>query len=107
MTDLRPDRGRDMQDAGYGLRRTPLLGCEYPGEWLWATPRTGLTLLLGEPKRCLASDTCRLDTLVSPNSRPGPEARDLIGACTGEVTPHSIVRALLLVGLVAIATGRE
>jgi hypothetical protein len=23
--------------------------CEYPGEWLWATPRTGLTLLLGEP----------------------------------------------------------
>jgi hypothetical protein len=27
-----------------------VLGCEYPGEWLWATPRTGLTLLLGEPK---------------------------------------------------------
>jgi hypothetical protein len=25
-------------------------GCEYPGEWLWATPRTGLTLLPGEPK---------------------------------------------------------
>jgi hypothetical protein len=31
------------------LRRLHLLGCEYPGEWLWATPRTGLTLLLGEP----------------------------------------------------------
>jgi hypothetical protein len=31
------------------LRRIYLLGCEYPGEWLWATPRTGLTLLLGEP----------------------------------------------------------
>ena len=28
----------------------PLLGCEYPGEWLWATPRSGLTLLLGEPE---------------------------------------------------------
>jgi hypothetical protein len=30
--------------------RTVSLGCEYPGEWLWATPRTVLTLLLGEPK---------------------------------------------------------
>src|SRR5215208_3114220 len=30
--------------------RWPLLGCEYPGEWLWATPRSSLTLLLGEPK---------------------------------------------------------
>jgi hypothetical protein len=39
-----------MQDAGYGLLRILLLGCEYPGEWLWATSRTGLTLLLGEPK---------------------------------------------------------
>jgi hypothetical protein len=27
-----------------------LLGCEYTGEWLWATSWTGLTLLLGEPK---------------------------------------------------------
>jgi hypothetical protein len=35
----------------YGeVRRILLPGCEYPGEWLWATPRTGLTLLLGEPK---------------------------------------------------------
>jgi hypothetical protein len=32
------------------LRRTPLPRCEYPGEWLWATPQAGLTLLLGEPK---------------------------------------------------------
>jgi hypothetical protein len=31
--------------------------CEYPGEWLWATPRTGLTLLPGEPKMCLGSDS--------------------------------------------------
>jgi hypothetical protein len=33
-------------------RRSPdhALGCEYPGEWLWATPRSGLTLLPGEPK---------------------------------------------------------
>src|SRR5919107_3591968 len=23
---------------------------EYPGEWVWATPRTGLPLLRGEPK---------------------------------------------------------
>ena len=27
-----------------------LLGCEYPGEWLWATPQTGLTLLPRGPK---------------------------------------------------------
>jgi hypothetical protein len=39
-----------MHDPANELRRIPLLGCEYPGEWLWATPRTGLTLLLGEPK---------------------------------------------------------
>src|SRR5829696_7330244 len=43
-------RRQSMQDCACELRRTPLLGCEYPGEWLWATPRTGLTLLLGEPK---------------------------------------------------------
>jgi hypothetical protein len=33
----------------YEVRRIPLLGCEYPGEWLWATSWNGLTLLLGEP----------------------------------------------------------
>jgi hypothetical protein len=38
-----------MQYVGYGVPRTLLLGCECPGEWLWATSRTGLTLLLGEP----------------------------------------------------------
>ena len=32
------------------VRKIYLLDCEYPGEWLWATSRTGLTLLLGEPK---------------------------------------------------------
>jgi len=57
-----------------------LLGCEYPGEWLWATSWTGLTLLLGEPKRCLASDTSA-GSRASPHSHPGLEARDLIGAC--------------------------
>jgi hypothetical protein len=31
------------------LLRIPLLGCEYPREWSWATSWTGLTLLLGEP----------------------------------------------------------
>jgi hypothetical protein len=32
---------------------------------------------------------------VWPNGHPGPEqCRDLIGACTGDVTPHSIVRSL-------------
>jgi hypothetical protein len=64
---------------GPELRRTPLLGCEYPGEWLWATSWTGLTLLLGEPKGALQV-TRRPDTLVSPDGRPGPECRDLIGA---------------------------
>jgi hypothetical protein len=79
--------------------RWHLLGCEYPGEWLWATPRTGLTLLLGEPQRCLASDTSAGHTLVSPNGHPGAGAeRDLIGACTGDVTPHSIVRSPRRVG---------
>jgi hypothetical protein len=33
-----------MQDRANELRRTPLPRCEYPGEWLWATPRSGLTL---------------------------------------------------------------
>jgi hypothetical protein len=53
---------------------TYLPGCEYPGEWLWATPRTGLTLLPGEPKGALQV-TRRSDTLVSLNGRPGPERR--------------------------------
>jgi hypothetical protein len=30
--------------------RIPLPRCEYPGEWLWATSRSGLTLLTREPK---------------------------------------------------------
>ena len=41
--------GRSMQDRANELRRIPLLGCEYPREWSWATSWTGLTLLLGEP----------------------------------------------------------
>jgi hypothetical protein len=43
-------RGEAMQDLGYELLRISILGCEYTGEWLWATSWTGLTLLLGEPK---------------------------------------------------------
>src|ERR687889_679479 len=40
------------------LPRIPLPRCEYPGEWLWATPRSGLTLLpRGPQQRCLASDS--------------------------------------------------
>src|SRR5215203_913030 len=39
------------------LRRIPLPRCEYPGGWLWATPRGGLTLIPREPKVCLASDS--------------------------------------------------
>jgi hypothetical protein len=70
-----------MQLSEYGLPRTPLLGCEYPGEWLWATPWTGLTLLPGEPKMCLGSDSSTGHTKVSPDGRPGLEQRrDLIGA---------------------------
>ncbi|MDQ2671473.1 MAG: ester cyclase [Actinomycetota bacterium] len=37
--------------------RVSLPRCEYPGEWLRATPRSGLTLLPRGPKRCLASDS--------------------------------------------------
>src|SRR5215203_782706 len=33
------------------LQRIPLLRCEYPGGWLWATPRSGLTLLPREPTK--------------------------------------------------------
>src|SRR5215212_4926734 len=33
------------------LRRIPLPRCEYPGGWLWATPRSGLTLLPREPTK--------------------------------------------------------
>ena len=43
---------------------------------------------------------------MSTNGRPGPERRDLIGACTGDVTRHSIVRSLLLVGWEANATSK-
>ena len=42
--------------------------------------------------------TRRPDTSVSPNGHPGPERRDLIGACTGDVTRHSIVRSPRRVG---------
>ena len=69
-----------MQDPANELRRIPLPRCEYPGEWLWATPRSGLTLLPRGPKGALQV-TRRPDALVSPNGRPGPEQRrDLIGA---------------------------
>src|SRR5215203_59655 len=39
------------------LRRIHLPGCEYPGGWLWATLRSGLTLLPRGPQGCLASDS--------------------------------------------------
>jgi hypothetical protein len=43
-------QGANFLELRYGeVRRKPLLGCEYPGEWLWATSWNGLTLLLGEP----------------------------------------------------------
>ena len=50
-------RGKAMQDLGYDLPRIPIPRCEYPGEWLWAAPRTGLTLIPRGPNRCLASDS--------------------------------------------------
>ena len=51
--------------------------------------------------------TRRPDALVSPNGHPGPERRDLIGACTGDVTRHStFVRSLLLVGWKVNATAK-
>jgi hypothetical protein len=42
--------GQFMQHAEYDLLRIYLPRCEYPGEWLWAMPRTGLTLLPRGPK---------------------------------------------------------
>jgi hypothetical protein len=54
-----------MQNDGYGLRRILLPRCEYHGEWLWATPRCGLTLFHVGPKGAFGV-TPRPDALVSP-----------------------------------------
>ena len=72
-------RGGSIPDPESGLPRIPLPRCEYHGEWLWATPRSGLTLFHVGPKGALRV-TRRPDTLVSPDCRPGLERRDLIGA---------------------------
>jgi hypothetical protein len=48
---------RELRKAEVEHRRIPLPRCEYPGEWLWATPRSGLTLLPRGPQGCLASDS--------------------------------------------------
>jgi hypothetical protein len=40
-----------MHDPANVFPRIPLPRCEYPGVWLWATPRTGLTLLPREPTK--------------------------------------------------------
>jgi hypothetical protein len=48
--------------------------------------------------------TRRPGALVSLHGPPEPERRDLIGACTADVTPHSIVRSLLLLGWKVTAT---
>jgi hypothetical protein len=61
------------------LRRIPLPRCEYPGGWLWATLRSGLTLLPRGPKGALQV-TRRPSALVSPDGHTEPERRDLIGA---------------------------
>jgi hypothetical protein len=54
--------------------------CEYPGGWLRATPRSGLTPFHAGQKGALLV-TRRPDALASPYGRPGPEQRrDLIGA---------------------------
>src|SRR5215204_6809655 len=45
-------------------------------EWLWATPWTGLRPSYQVSQRCLGSDSSTGHTLVSPNGRPGLEARD-------------------------------
>src|SRR5918994_7686210 len=49
--------GLSIQDPASELRGIPLPRCEYPGGWLWATPRSGLTLLPRGPSRCLGSDS--------------------------------------------------
>src|ERR671913_996223 len=79
------------------VRRVYLPRCEYPGEWLWATPRCGLTLFHAG-RRCLASDSSAGRLGVAQRHPPGLERRDLIGACTGDVTRHSIVRSPPRVG---------
>ena len=45
-----------MHDPASEVRRIYLPPCEYPGEWLWATPRSGL-ILFHAGRRCLASDS--------------------------------------------------
>ena len=51
--------------------------------------------------------TRRPDALVSLHGPPEPERRDLIGACTADVTPHStFVRSLLLLGWKVSATSK-
>src|SRR5919112_253849 len=60
-----------------GLYR--LAGMGIPGGWLWAKPRSGLTLLPRGPM-VPCKVTRRPDALVSSDGRPGPEQRrDLIG----------------------------
>src|SRR5215208_4590711 len=97
--------GVAMQDPACELRRIPIPRCEYPGGWLWATPRGGLTLIPREAKVCLASDSSAGSPGVA-HGHPEPEQRrDLIGArfC---VTHHSIVRPLLLIGWKLMATAK-
>jgi hypothetical protein len=56
-----------MLNAAYELPRMHLPRCEYHEEWLWATPRTGLTPFhVGQ--KCLASDSSagRLGVALRP-----------------------------------------
>ena len=55
-TPERVERIYQLPISGDELLEIPLPRCEYPGGWLWAMPRTGLTLLPRGPYRCLASD---------------------------------------------------
>ena len=69
----RPRHDYSMKDAANGLQQTHLPRCEYPGEWLRAKPRGGLTLLPRGPNKGALQVTRRPDSLASPAGRPGPE----------------------------------
>src|SRR5215203_1861468 len=65
-----------LERRQHEVRRIPLPGCEYPGEWLWAMPRSGLTLLpRGLLRRCLLSDSSAGLLVLGVALRPPSRSR--------------------------------
>jgi Thrombospondin type 3 repeat len=70
-----------MHYAAYEFPRRPIPRCEYPGEWLWATPRCGLTPFHVGPKGALRV-TRRPDTPNVPD-KDGDGVKDDKDNCPG------------------------